>query len=322
MAWFIQDAGPPAIARWLAHLGWCAPLVLVPYALVMVWDTLGWHSVIVGRRAVPATMLMRLRLAGETLNTIVPSAYLAGEPLKVLLLTRRGVPAAAATTSCVVSKSTMLVSQALFIACATTVGAFVLPERGGLHEALMGAAVFAIVSLALLVWLQRRGVFRSLFDALRMLRIRPRALEARRRLLERIDDRIRRFAVRRRGRFLASSLFHLLGWATGVLEVLVITHLLGARISWEQALVIEALVQVVRAGGLLVPAALGVQESGIAILFGAFGLPAALGMAYAIVRRAREVFFVSLGGLLLLRETYRDRLDIRDSEVLASAQNR
>ena len=41
--WFVQRAGLGAIAQAFANLGWFAPLVLLPFGLVYLLDTLGWR---------------------------------------------------------------------------------------------------------------------------------------------------------------------------------------------------------------------------------------------------------------------------------------
>src|SRR5438552_18867502 len=77
-AWFVHRTGVDTISRAFATLGWSAPLILLPYALVYFLDT-------VGRRlsfgcALPKAInfgtLFRIRWAGEALNNVVPSAYL------------------------------------------------------------------------------------------------------------------------------------------------------------------------------------------------------------------------------------------------------
>jgi hypothetical protein len=73
-------------------------------------------------------------------------------------------------------------------------------------------------------------------------------------------------------------------------------------LGWSQALAFEAFISVAKALGVFAPAALGVQESGVIFLFYLFGLPSALAVPYAIIRRARELTFALIGGALLYAE--------------------
>jgi hypothetical protein len=54
--------------------------------------------------------------------------------------------------------------------------------------------------------------------------------------------------------------------------------------------------------GLLVPGALGVQESGIVFLCRAAGLPDAFGVTYAVIRRGRETAYAVFGWAMLYLE--------------------
>src|SRR4051794_10679588 len=86
-AWFVHRAGPAEIAAAFGRLGWSAPLALVPFALVYVLDTLGWRFAF-GRDGVPVGYgtLFRIRWAGESINSVIASAYIGGEAVKVHLL--------------------------------------------------------------------------------------------------------------------------------------------------------------------------------------------------------------------------------------------
>ena len=93
-AWFVHRTGVDTISRAFATLGWSAPLILLPFALVYLLDTVGWRLCF-GRtlpKAISFATLFRIRLAGESLNNVVPSAYLGGEAVKVYLLHKRGLP--------------------------------------------------------------------------------------------------------------------------------------------------------------------------------------------------------------------------------------
>ena len=89
---------------------------------------------------------------------------------------------------------------------------------------------------------------------------------------------------------------------TDTLEILLVSYLLGMPVDWSQAIAVEAFISVAKAMGLFIPGALGVQESGFVFLFLLFGLPAALGVSYAIFRRGRELIFAAIGAAMLYCE--------------------
>ena len=70
-------------------------------------------------------------------------------------------------------------------------------------------------------------------------------------------------------------------------------------LTWVEALAIESFTSVAKVVGIFAPGSIGVQESGIVLLFRIFGLPQALGIPYAIIRRGREVIYAIIGIIFL-----------------------
>jgi len=300
-AWFVHRTGIDTISRVFATLGWSAPLILVPYALVYLLDTIGWRLSF--GRTLPKTIsfgtLFRIRWAGESLNNVVPSAYLGGEAVKVYLLHKRGLPVADGASSVVIGKTAQVLAEVIFIASGAVAGSFILPvARAGMF-AVTGAATALI---AMLFWLQHRGMFSTLLALTGRLRLRIRALASRADSLRQLDWRIFDFYRSDRRRFLFIVTLYLAGWIADSLEILLVSHLAGMPMDWNHALAFEAFIGVAKALGVFAPAALGVQESGVIFLFYLFGLPSGLAAPYAIIRRARELTFVLIGGSLLYTE--------------------
>lgn len=117
---------------------------------------------------------------------------------------------------------------------------------------------------------------------------------------ERLDANLRRFYSHRWPRFLLSVGFHLGGWMLGVLETMVILWVLDLPVDVGTAAVIEALGSGVRFATFLVPGSLGVLEGANAGVFAALGLGASSGLAFSLVRRARQMVWIGLGLLVLV----------------------
>ncbi len=71
--------------------------------------------------------LVRIRWAGESINTVLPSAYIGGEAAKVQLLHKRGVPRMHSASSVVAGKTAQVLAQVMFIAAGAVAGAANLP---------------------------------------------------------------------------------------------------------------------------------------------------------------------------------------------------
>ena len=100
-------------------------------------------------------------------------------------------------------------------------------------------------------------------------------------------------------RVAACFALNLLGWLVGAGEVFLILWFLRAPVDWTGALLLESLGQAVRGAAFAIPGALGVQEGGYLLLSSFVGLPADVGLALSLAKRARELL-LGLPGLLYL----------------------
>jgi len=109
-----------------------------------------------------------------------------------------------------------------------------------------------------------------------------------------LGEALRGYYRREWRRFGLSVAFHLAGWLLGALEAVVMLWALGIDASAVTATVIEALGSGVRFATFLVPASLG----------------AGAGLAFSLVRRARQVVWVVVGiGVLLAMRAKSTRSD-------------
>lgn len=300
LAVLIYQTGPLQLAEHLRVLGWSAPLIFLPYALSSVLDAAGWRVTFVHSR--PRLWLLYLaRLIGEAMNSITPTAYLGGEPVKAFVLQRFGVPLTEGATSVILAKTALTIAQIAFVVVG--VALFMIRRDAGIATIPMVAALaLAGVGVTIvLVLLQRRGMVA--FVARLTQRLLPRARLAAR-LAARapeIDERLRSFYGARPRAAAASVALHFAGWVTGAAEVFAIMALIGHPVTLADAVIIEALAQPTRLAGVIIPGTIGVQEAGGMAIFGLLGLPPQLGLAMMLLKRVREVGFNLLGLALLTR---------------------
>jgi len=82
----------------------------------------------------------------------------------------------------------------------------------------------------------------------------------------------------------------------------VILRLLRVEISYAEVLAFEVVISLLRSVAFVVPSGLGVQDAGYVAFFGALGIPdaATLGVAFVLVKRAKEAFWIAVGFLLFV----------------------
>ncbi len=302
LGWYLSKTDLHAVWASLKTLGWLAPLALVPYFIVYIFDCLGWRFTFPKELKVPFWTLFRVRWAGEAMNNIVPSAYVGGEALKIYLLGKHGVTGNAGTSSAIVSKTAQTIAQVLFVTLASVAFMYLAGDNPGLRNGMMIVLIGGILLVAALLWIQRRGMFSTALLLTNTLGLKLAAMEKHREKIQAVDQTITTFYRDHRPRFYASTAYYFGGWLIDIFEIYLIAHLLGMPITLPQAVAVEAFTGVAKILGMWVPGSIGVQESGIIMLGKLAGLPETLCVAYALLRRAREVIFVLIGWLLFYTE--------------------
>ena len=126
--WYLSQIELAELRALIWRIGPWTPLVLLPYFLVYLVDCLAWTQTL-SKQKPPFIDLLRIRWAGESVNNIIPSAYVAGEAVKVWLLRRKGVDPRDGATSVVVSKTAQTIAQAAFIAVAAAFLFWIAQDR-------------------------------------------------------------------------------------------------------------------------------------------------------------------------------------------------
>jgi uncharacterized protein (TIRG00374 family) len=119
---------------------------------------------------------------------------------------------------------------------------------------------------------------------------------------------LRAFISERR-RFGLSSLAYFLGWLAGALEAWVYLILLGLPNKPLFALLIQAWLVLVTRLTAFVPANLGTQEAGAVMIFSFLGFTADSAIAFCLLCRIRQIFWIALGLSILAKVRAHDRLD-------------
>jgi putative membrane protein len=296
VGFLIAQVGPGTLLASIQTLSWRLLVVLVfPFGLVSVLDTLGWRFAF-RRDLAPFITLYSVRLAGEAFNTTTPTASVGGEPLKAYLLRPR-VPLEESLASVIVGKTTVAMAQGCFLVVGVAFAWVLFPLPAALLYGM--TALLAVEALALggFVLVQLRGIFGGALTLLKKMGLTLGAPRTEK--LHRLDHALATFYREHRGRLAFSILFYFLGWVLGSLEAYLILHFLGIPVSLTAALVIEAFAAGIRFAAFLIPGGLGALEGGNMAVFVAFGLGASLGLSFALIRRCRELAWVTVGLILL-----------------------
>jgi len=299
VGYLVGQIGPAAIWSSFVTLGWRLPIVLVfPHALALAVDTLAWRLLL--PRPVPFGLLLRARLAGEAVSLATPTMSVGGDPVKAYLLRPR-LPLLDGFVSVIADKTTVVAGQVVFLALGLLAAFLVARPAGRLLPIMVGLLVVEVLAVSGFALVQASG---ALGGGGRLLgRVARRVgLGGAERFEQGLGDLDRALAGlyrRRRRRLVAAAIVHAVAWATGGLEVYLVLSLLGTPAPLGIALIVDSFASGVKFASFMVPASLGVLEGGYVVFFEAFGLGAAAGLAYVLVRRLREITWAVVGFLAL-----------------------
>jgi uncharacterized protein (TIRG00374 family) len=288
----------------LRQVGWYWPVLLLPYGLVNWLEAVSWKYILIDLpEKTSLSRLFWLRLGGEALNQLTPTASLGGEPFKAARLRADGVPIDQAAASVVIHKGILVCSLVLYIILGLALAPQYLPAALAHLKFLSLGALGLAAAAGAFVFLQHRGSFSS--QGVAFLNRRgwcPKFLQEREGFFANLDASLSSFYREYPGRAaLAFSLFFL-SWLLHAVEVYLMFWLMGHPISWGLALCLDSLAMLFTALGFFIPAAAGVQEGGNLLLALGFNLGLTLGATFSILRRLREAFWLSLGLLVVWKE--------------------
>lgn len=282
-AYLVFHVGFAVVLGAVASVGWGGFALLCALALAL-FVVLGaaWFVLMDGLPAARIATFVWGRIVRDAAGDVLPFSQFGGILIGVRALVLRGMAAPLAFASAIVDATTEMMAQIVFI----LIGIALFVARFGLHSAALSSAaicgiVFVIAGSIAFIVLQRRGL--GLAEGLAR-RFLPRmAGHARdfRRAIETI--------YASKGRLALSSAIHLAGWIGSALGTWLALRLIGARIDFAAAVAIESILCALRSAAIAVPGALGVQEAGYAMLMPLFGLPAEIGLAVSLLKRAREI---------------------------------
>jgi putative membrane protein len=282
--YLVWSIGFDAVFGAVARAGFGGLTLLCLYALlVFVSLAFSWHFLLPPAHRRPVRELYIARLVRDSIAEISPFSPVGGMVAAARLMILKGMSASYAAASVAADATTEAMAQVVFLAFGLGWGFTQfqhLQGSGPLTEAMIAVLLLAIPGIALLIFLQKKGAgFAEKIAA----RFFPQVREgvSFRAAIEDLYDSPSRLA--------ASAALHLLAWIGAGGGTWIAFRLVGGQISLPNAIALEALLCTIRSIAAFVPAAIGVQEAGYAMLAPLFGLPAEMGLAVSLLKRAREI---------------------------------
>ena len=284
--WLLARFGFGHVLALLHQAGWGILAVMAFHLVQMLFSALGWRAIAGPAPPRPSiTDFIILRWIREGVNNLLPVAQVGGEFAVVRLLRRRGIPLVRATAGTVCDLTMEMLTQILFTVTGLLLLLHLLGRSHVTDEVAGGIGVGVLVG-ACFLGSQWFGLARLIETGLMKLAARYgwQGMDEIQGLHETL------LVLYKSPRQVALAVFsQSVSWLLGAVEVCLALHVLGADRGLGAGLVIESLCQAVKGAGFIVPAALGVSEAGFVVVGSLFGLPPALSIALALIKRLREI---------------------------------
>lgn len=281
LAW--QGVG--AVMAGLKEAGWKV-LLLPLYSLIpLFFAVMAWSTLFKGKeKELPVRKAFFPGVVGLAINWLLPSAQVGGEVARAHLNMQAGYSAHQAVAAGMVDKTMQLLTQVLF----TVVGLILilLEYSGGSVAVGITAGIICFSGVvAALFWVQNRGVFQLLAKSGNKFRSITGDLSDQHELY---DGEVRSLYANTAA-VIRCGVFRMIFRILMVGEVWLAMHFIGHPVGLKEALILESLAQAIRVGAFFIPAGVGAQEGGLAVLGVILGLTPEACVTLALCKRVREL---------------------------------
>ena len=297
LVWVVMRVGAAEIAADVRQVGWGLPVIVALGSARFLLRSAAW------RLCLDPPHTLRLRdafaavICGDAIGNLTPLGPLVGEPAKAAFVRGR-VALAPALTALAIENLLYTLSAAAMIAAGMValLLRFQLPANVRGLGVVAVAGTFALFLTALwMLWRQPALMSRALGIAPPLRKHADR--------IRQLEEEIYTFASRHRRALPALAAAEMGFHVLGVAEIYLTLWLLNvSSATLFTAFLLETANRLITVVFKVVPLRLGVDEAGTAGFAMLIGLPGKTGLAIAIVRKLRTVFWAAAGGLLLVRQ--------------------
>jgi len=266
----------------LFHVGWGIALVLSQEFVAHLLNASGWRFAFTREIAARFSLreLVRLRVAGDAINYLTPTATIGGEVARTAMLSE-ACGADVRAVSVIIAKATQTLAQAFFITAGLVLVATEWIATGPFRSFLpwaVGGGLSTAILVAFCVKARGSGTAAAWRRA--------------------FGTSLGEFLRNHPGRVALSTLMFALAYAWGAFEAYWICRFLLMPVPVITVFTIEVLSITVDGILFMVPAKIGTQEGGKVAVFATLGLSPSLGFAFGVVRHVRELVWAALGAFL------------------------
>jgi hypothetical protein len=288
--WAVQRVGVTALLDAVGRVGWGLAAIFAIGGLRFVLRSQCWRWCLPRGVRLDYPHAFSAFLAGDAVGNVTPLGLLASEPTKVLL-TRHHLATMDSLASLTLENILYTFSVMAMLAFGLSLMLVMVP----LPAAVQGSALAGLLAIGVIA-ITAFTILRAPVDATGHSRVSWRGR------LVRLRGELSRFAVERPARLAQVFLLHVCFHVLAVLETfLTLEWLLGEQSPTAvQAILFETVNRLTIVLFKFVPFRIGIDEATSGAAASLFAVTAAAGVALALIRKARVLFWSAIGLLLLV----------------------
>lgn len=296
LGYLVWKVGAARLWQGLLSLGWgLVPFIAFEF-LAEGLHTKGWSYCLDGpyRRGLSWFQLFRIRMAGNAINYLTPTAAMGGEITKVGLLssTHKGPEA---VSGVLVGRLSTAIAHALFVACGSVVVVCAAHLPRPVWVAMFASGGTVMSGMVVFLLIQKYGKFGAFVRWLAARRFAGPLLHKVALKVSTVDEALKKFYRERPGDLAPAVGWQLLGHSTGLLQTWWFLSLVHHPFSPEIIATVWVLGMWFDLLTFAVPLNMGTLEGSRIVAFKAVGMGALTGMTYGIALRLAQLSVVSFG---------------------------
>ncbi|MDR3449645.1 MAG: lysylphosphatidylglycerol synthase domain-containing protein [Alphaproteobacteria bacterium] len=281
----IVYSGWGEVVQALAVAGWGIVFVALFHLLSIATSSAGWRVLVAGKSKPSWGAFFYFMWVRAAINNLMPVARIGGEVAAVKLMTARGMKREVAIGATVAELTLSIAAIFLFVVIGVAMLALRVNGSDAVRQFAWGVGLTLPVIVALAA-VQKIGFFGLMLRLFRLM-FRDKwahlAGDA-----VRLDDAVGAM-YRHHARAFGCFALQFAAWSLGAVEIWISLRFLGHPLPFNEAVMIEAVVQGSASAAFAIPAALGVQEAGFLFFGEMLGLPPGIAAALAVMRRCRDL---------------------------------
>jgi len=321
-AYFVKKSGVSQIVDGIKRLGAGFLLILAISSVRQIARSLAWTLCMEAPYRLRFRDAFRARVMGDAIGNILPFAsFVFSEPAKPALIRDR-VPFMAGLSAIAIENIFYSLSVAVFIfsGMIALLLSFSLPKGLRIASIVTLGVILVVIGLGFLLIRRQMRFISGTAGFLHRRGLDVKWVEKGRTL----EDRIYGFYQRNRARFLPILMLEVCFHLAGTCEIYVALSFISPLQppTFLTAFILESVNRVITVAFKFVPLRMGVDEAGTGKVSRVLQFTEVTGVTLAIVRKARDIFWSSVGMALLVHRGLSLRTVAREAEAALAEQAR